>query len=255
MKSLPLVGITACSKTSAALPFQMVGLKYIEAIAYGSEALPVLIPALGAEALDVPSLLSRLDGVFLTGSPSNVHPQRYDKPLGFPDSLLDTARDETTHALIHGALKHGIPLLAVCRGFQELNVALGGSLHQFVHQQAGLHDHRSDDADPVDRQYAPVHPVTLTEGGVLQKLLGGQTRIQVNSLHSQGIDRLAAGLSVEARADDGLIEAVRVTDALGFAMAVQWHPEWKVRENPDALPIFRAFGAACRTRQSVRSAR
>ena len=248
----PLVGISACSKMAGALPSQMVGLKYIEAIAHGSAALPLLIPSLGS-ILDVPTLLERLDGIFLTGSPSNVEPARYDKTLEFPEQLLDTARDQTTFALIAGALAQGVPLLAVCRGFQELNVALGGSLYQHVHLQAGRHDHRSRDEDPIEIQYAPAHPVNLSDGGLLQELLGGKTSIQVNSLHSQGIDQLAPGLLIEARADDGQIEAVRVADAQAFTLAVQWHPEWKVLENPDALPIFRAFGAACRARQAARS--
>jgi putative glutamine amidotransferase len=252
MKAAPLVGISACSKESGGLPCQMVGLKYIEAIAYGSGALPLLIPALG-QNLDVAGLLERLDGVFLTGSPSNVAPERYQSTRDPATTLLDSARDETSFALIEGALATGIPLLAICRGFQEINVALGGSLHQFVHLQPGLHDHRSNDADPLDRQYAPVHAVTLSPGGLLATLFAGQATLQVNSLHSQGIDRLAPRLAVEARADDGLIEAVSVRDAKAFTLAVQWHPEWKMLENPDALPLFRAFGDACRQRQQHRA--
>jgi putative glutamine amidotransferase len=207
-----------------------------------------------APAIDVAGLLARLDGVFLTGSPSNVAPERYQAALEAEDTLLDPARDETTFALIEGALAAGIPLLAVCRGFQELNVALGGSLHQFVHRQPGFRDHRAKDADPLDIQYGPAHSVTACAGGLLARLLGDETRFTVNSLHSQGIDRLAPRLAVEARADDGLIEAVRVADAPAFALAVQWHPEWRVLDNPTALPLFRAFGEACRARQRSQSA-
>jgi putative glutamine amidotransferase len=250
--SAPLVGISACTKASGALPAQTVSLKYVDAIAQGSEALPLLIPALGA-ALDVDGLLDRLDGVFLTGSPSNVAPARYGAERTFDASLLDPARDTTTFALIERALARGIPLLAVCRGFQELNVALGGSLHQHVEALPGMRDHRSDDDDPIEVQYGAAHPVVLVPDGLLQGWLGGRTVLQVNSLHSQGIDRLASRLTPEAHADDGLIEAVRVTDAPGFAFAVQWHPEWKVLENPESLAIFRAFGDACRARQQGRS--
>jgi len=253
MTAAPLVGISACSRSTGALPFQWVGLKYIEAIALGSEATPLLIPALGA-ALDVPGLVGRLDGIFLTGSPSNVDPTRYDAELRFDAALLDPARDATTFALIEAALSQGVPLLAVCRGFQELNVALGGSLHQTVQEVPGLADHRERKDDPIERQYGPSHRVTLVGGGALQRWLGGKTEIQVNSLHSQGIDRLATRLAAEAHADDGLVEAVRVVDARNFAFAVQWHPEWKVLENPDSLPLFRAFGAACRARQAARAA-
>ncbi len=251
MSAAPLVGISACSRTSSAQPFQWVGQKYIEAIARGSEATPLLIPALGA-ALDVPALVARLDGIFLTGSPSNVDPASYQAELHFDAALLDQARDATTFALIGTALAQGVPLLAVCRGFQELNVALGGSLHQQVQMVPGMADHRENKDDPIERQYGPAHRVTLVAGGQLQQWLGGKQAIQVNSLHSQGIDRLAPGLLAEAHADDGLVEAVRVADARNFAFAVQWHPEWKVLDNPDALPLFRAFGAACRARQADR---
>lgn len=253
MSAAPLVGISACSRSSGALPFQWVGLKYIEAIALGSQATPLLIPALGS-LLDFPSLLERLDGVFLSGSPSNVDPRRYDAERRFDAALLDTARDDTSFPLIEAALAAGVPLLAVCRGFQELNVALGGSLHQHVREVPGKADHREPQHAPPEQQYAPAHRVTLVPGGALQALLGGKTAIQVNSLHHQGIDRLAPRLAAEAHADDGLIEAVRVTGASTFALAVQWHPEWKVLENPDALSLFRAFGAACRARQAARNA-
>ncbi len=248
---LPLVGVSACSKTDGALPCQTVGLKYIEALADGSSVLPLLIPALGAR-LDPVSLVAQLDGIFLTGSPSNVDPGRYDRARAFPADLLDPARDATTFALIAAALAGGVPLLAVCRGFQELNVALGGTLHQKVQDLPGMLDHRADDDDPVDQQYAPVHSVQLAPDGMLASLLGGVRSIEVNSLHSQGIDRLAPRLVVEATAPDGLVEAVRVRDAAAFTLAVQWHPEWRVTQNPTALPIFDAFGAACRARQARR---
>lgn len=252
MTAAPLVGLSACSRSSVALPFQWAGLKYIEAIVHGAAATPLLIPALG-EALDIPALVARLDGVFLTGSPSNVDPGRYDAERQFDQALLDPARDATTFALIVAALEQGVPLFAVCRGFQELNVALGGSLHQQVQGLPGMADHREHKDAPVDRQYAPAHRVTLVEGGSLQTWLDGRREIRVNSLHAQGIDRLATRLEAEAHADDGLIEAVRVRDARSFALGVQWHPEWKVLANPDALPLFRAFGAACRARMLART--
>jgi putative glutamine amidotransferase len=251
MTAPPLVGISACSKTSGALPSQTVGHKYIDAVARASGAMPLLIPALGA-GLDPGGLLERLDGLFLSGSPSNVAPERYQSSLEEADILLDPARDATTFPLILAALEMGVPVLAVCRGFQELNVALGGTLHQFVHRQPGKMDHRSRDTDPIEIQYGPAHPVTLTEGGMLWRWLGGRPSIMVNSIHAQGIDRLAPRLLVEARAEDGLVEAVRVHDAPAFAFAVQWHPEWQVLENPDALPLFQAFGDACRARQAAR---
>lgn len=142
-------------------------------------------------------------------------------------------------------------MFAVCRGFQELNVALGGTLHQKVHEVAGYHSHLENKGDPLDKQYGPSHPVTLTEGGLLRQLVGSGT-VTVNSLHAQGVAKLADGVSVEAVADDGLIEAFRVDGVPGFALAVQWHPEWRVMENEVSRAIFKAFGDACRVRASRR---
>ena len=252
MSAAPLVGITACSKTTGALPCQTVGLKYIDAIADASQALPVLIPALGGR-LPAADLLASLDGLFLTGSPSNVNPVAYDQAQQFDDHLLDTDRDATTLPLIRAAIAAGVPLLAVCRGFQELNVALGGSLHQQVQHLPHYLDHRANDDAPLEQQYAAVHAVHLAPGGLLQSLLGNLAQIEVNSLHAQGIDRLADGLAVEATAPDGLIEAVSVRNAGAFALGVQWHPEWRACHNPASLAIFRAFGAACRERQQRRA--
>jgi putative glutamine amidotransferase len=142
-------------------------------------------------------------------------------------------------------------VFAVCRGFQELNVALGGTLHQKVHEVAGYHNHLENKDDPLDIQYGPSHPVNLTEGGLLRKLTGSDT-VMVNSLHSQGVAKLADGVSVEAVADDGLIEAFRVDDVPGFSLAVQWHPEWRVMESEVSKAIFKAFGDACRAHASQR---
>jgi putative glutamine amidotransferase len=141
----------------------------------------------------------------------------------------------------------GIPVLGICRGFQEMNVAYGGTLHQKVHEIEGRHDHREDTTRELDVQYGPAHEIDLEPGGALQRLTG-QDRIQVNSLHAQGIDRLGPGLAVEARAPDGLIEAFRVEHAKAFALAVQWHPEWKAMSNPVSRALFAAFGAAARAR-------
>jgi putative glutamine amidotransferase len=149
------------------------------------------------------------------------------------------------------ALELGIPLLAVCRGHQELNVALGGTLHREVAKVPGYHNHLENKDDPLDVQYGPSHPVTLMEGGLLRRLAAAET-VMVNSLHGQAIARLADGVSVEAVADDGLIEAFTVDDAPGFNVSVQWHPEWRVTENEFSLAIFKAFGDACRVRAAKR---
>jgi putative glutamine amidotransferase len=225
-------------------PFHVVGEKYLTAVRDGADALPFPIPALGT-SIDPDDILARIDGLLLTGSYSNVEPHHYDGEPSRPGTLHDPHRDATTLSLIERALERGVPLFAICRGYQELNVALGGSLHQHVEEQPGYHDHRENPDDPLDVQYGPSHEVHLVEGGLLHGLAGADT-VTVNSLHSQGVARLANGVTVEAVADDGLIEGFVVDGAAAFALAVQWHPEWKVTEDPLSLAMFKAFGDACR---------
>lgn len=239
-----VIGIPADRRQLVPHPFHMVGEKYATAIRDGADALPFIIPALG-DTLDARMVLQRVDGILLTGSPSNVEPHHYGGEDSRPDTLHDPHRDSTTLPMIELALEIGVPLLAVCRGYQELNVVLGGSLHQHVQDVAGYHDHRENPEDSLDVQYAPSHDIHLVEGGLLRGLAGTDT-VRVNSLHSQGVARLAKGVTVEAVADDGLIEAFRVDGAKNFALGLQWHPEWKVMENSFSLAIFKAFGDACR---------
>lgn len=223
-------------------PFHVVGDKYARAVLEAAGAMPVLIPAL-AEELGMDELLGRLDGVMFTGSPSNVEPHHYSGPPSDPGTLHDPERDATTLPLIRKAVSAGIPVLGICRGFQEMNVAFGGTLHQKVHETEGRLDHREDPRQELDIQYGPAHEVTLEPKGVLRGFAAAD-RITVNSLHAQGIDRLGEGLAVEARAPDGLVEAFRVERARRFALAVQWHPEWKVMSNPFSRTLFASFGAA-----------
>ena len=250
----PLIGVPACLVERDGFGHHQVGDKYVDGVSDGAGGLPLLIPALGPR-LDLDALLCELDGLLITGSPSNVEPHHYGGRPPRADSPRDPARDATTLPLIRRALELAVPLFAICRGLQELNVALGGTLHQEVHELPGRADHRSDKTVPLAQRYAPVHPVSVVPGGVLQRLLGDADTIQVNSLHGQGIDRLAERLRVEALAPDGTIEAVSVRDARGFALAVQWHPEWRVLENPTSRRLFAAFGAACRARQRARHER
>jgi putative glutamine amidotransferase len=231
-------------------PFHMVGEKYARAVLDAAGAAPLLIPSL-ADELGFDELLQRLDGLLFTGSPSNVEPHRYEGAPSAPGTLHDPARDATTLPLIRKAVRAGVPVFGICRGFQEMNVAFGGTLHQRLHEVPGHLDHRDDDTQPLEVQYGPAHDVTLEPGGVLRSLAASD-RIQVNSLHNQGIDRLGAELAVEARAPDGVIEAFRVRDAPRFALAVQWHPEWKVMSNPFSRALFAAFGQASRERASVK---
>lgn len=251
-RASPLIGIPVCVKQVDGMPFHAVGEKYVMGVVEGAGGLPLLIPALG-ELYEIPDLVARLDGLLVTGSLSNVAPHHYGGPPDRPDSPQDPARDATTLPLIRAALEAGLPLFCICRGLQELNVALGGTLHQQVHTREGALDHRAPQVMDFDVKYGPRHPVELVPGGEFARLLG-TTRIEVNSLHWQAIERLADRLEVEGRAPDGVIEAVRVKDARSFAMGVQWHPEYKVRENPVSMALFQAFGAAARVRAAERAA-
>jgi putative glutamine amidotransferase len=242
---LPVIGIPADRRLCGKHPFHMAGEKYISAVAGGARALPMLIPALGAE-LELSAILAACDGLMLTGSPSNVEPHHYRGPASAPGTLHDPSRDATTLPLIPRAVEAGVPVLAVCRGFQEMNVAYGGTLHQRLHE-VGFSDHREDESDPLDVQYGPAHEVLLEPGGLFRDM-SGQDRLEVNSLHWQGVETLGRDLKVEARAPDGVIEAFRVADAPTFAVGVQWHPEWQFDKNPFSRALFAAFGDACRRR-------
>ena len=227
-------------------PFHAVGEKYITAVLDAAQALPLVIPSLGEElALD--ELLQELDGLLFTGSPSNVEPHVYGGEPSRPGTLHDAKRDATTLPLIPRAIEAGVPVFGVCRGFQEMNVAFGGTLWQHVDEVPGHHVHHEDNTQPLDVQYAPTHEVTLAQGGLLQSI-AGTDHLMVNSLHHQGLRTLGRNLVEEARADDGLIEAFRVQGARRFALAVQWHPEWKTVDNPFSTALFKTFGDAARDR-------
>ncbi|MES2740667.1 MAG: gamma-glutamyl-gamma-aminobutyrate hydrolase family protein [Pseudomonadota bacterium] len=247
----PIVIVPACVNQIGAHAYHTAQLKYVAAVVTGAHCMPLVLPALGADG-DLEAVLAAADGVMLTGSPSNVDPGLYGEEVRDAALPQDPARDATTMPLIRAALARGIPLLAICRGFQEINVALGGTLHQAVQEVTGLADHREADHDTLDQQYGPAHRVLLTPGGRMAGILDGKAELMVNSLHGQGIATLAPGLTVEARADDSLVEAYTVSEARGFTMAVQWHPEWRIAENADSMKLFLAFGQACRTYQSTR---
>ncbi|NOT40609.1 MAG: gamma-glutamyl-gamma-aminobutyrate hydrolase family protein [Alphaproteobacteria bacterium] len=238
----PIVGIPCDHRMIGPHPFHAVGEKYIVAVSDGANAIPLLIPVLD-KPIDIEEILETVDGVLLTGSPSNVAPKRYGGTSPREGVLQDERRDATTLPLIRAIIDQGTPLLAVCRGFQELNVAYGGTLFQHVEEVPGRFDHREDKTAPLDVQYAPVHDVKLS--GTLEDIFG-RPQIRVNSLHGQGIDRLGEGLVAEAIAPDGQIEGVRVKEAKAFALGVQWHPEWRFWENGFSKALFAAFGEAMR---------
>lgn len=238
----PIVLVPACNRRLGHHPYHIVGKKYIDAVRLAG-CQPLVVPSAQLDELD--ALLDMADGMFLTGSPSNVHPSHFDEGVHDPSLPLDTERDAWTLPLIPKTLARGVPLLAVCRGTQETNVALGGSLHQAVQEVAGFNDHRANDSAPLEVQYGPSHAALVERGGVLSRLLD-RTRFQVNSLHGQAVKQLAPGLIVEARSPDGVIEAFSKPEAPGFNLCVQWHPEWLAQDNPVSMQILAAFGAACR---------
>ena len=249
-RPMPVVGISACVREINTLPFHTVNQRYLTALVETAGVMPLIVPALGC-AIDFPDLVGRLDGLLVTGSPSNVEPHHYGCERAAPDILHDPARDATTLPLLREALRQGLPVLAICRGIQELNVAMGGTLHQLLHEVEGKRDHRSDKTKPLPERVLPVHPVSLAPDGELARLAGAG-EVLVNSLHGQGIDRLGDGLAVEAVSPDGVIEAVRVANAKSFALGVQWHPESLCGTDQFSVRLFQAFGDAVRERAGRR---
>ncbi|MCF3948074.1 gamma-glutamyl-gamma-aminobutyrate hydrolase family protein [Acidiphilium sp. AL] len=235
---IQIIGIPACTRIIANHHQHATPARYGEALIRAADAIPLLIPPEGERMIAV---LDRLDGILFDGSPSNVAPARYGVARDATPDVHDPDRDATTLPLIQEALARGMPIFGICRGMQELNVALGGTLHQEVHEVAGRTDHRAGTGTRAE-QFAIKHEVALT--GALARIVSAAT-IMVNSVHGQAIDRLAPGLVVEGVAPDGTIEAVRVETASGFALAVQWHPEWEVMAYPDRARLFAAFGQAC----------
>lgn len=253
--SAPIVLVPACQRVLGRHVFNVAGQKYLDAVRLAG-CLPLVVPSAHPDELG--ALLALADGLLLTGSPSNVHPSHFDEEVLDPTLPLDPARDAWTLPIIRQAAAMGLPLMGICRGFQEVNVALGGSLYQAVHAQPGLRDHRGDEAKPVDQEYGFAHTVQCEPGGFLAQTLQGlppdivrDGEFLVNSLHGQGVNRLAPGLRVQARAPDGVVEAFTVErNPQAFSLCLQWHPEWQAARNPVSMRIFEAFGQACRQWQA-----
>ena len=248
----PIIGVPMCVKHLDNQNFHTVGEKYLTAVIEAAGAYPLAFPALG-EAIPPAALLSHFDGILFTGSPSNVAVHHYGGGPDRPDSPQDPGRDAITLPLIREAITRDIPLFCICRGFQELNVALGGTLHTMIHERPGHGDHRGKTDVPFEDMYGPAHRVDFTPDSTFARLIG-KNSTTVNSLHWQGVDRVGDRLVVEGRASDGVVEAVRVKDT-SFALGAQWHPEFRATENPDSLKLFQAFGAAARERAKRRRAR
>ncbi len=237
----PLIGISCCRKSFGV--FGMVNHAasdtYVRAVDQVVGGVPVLLPANGGCA-DIETLLSRFDGIILTGSRSNVQPSLYGGPPHAEGTPEDEMRDAVTMPLIRAAVARGTPVLAICRGMQEMNVALGGSLHQRLQDLPDRMDHSTPMHANGRVRTGKAHSVRITAGSWMHRIAAAR-EIAVNSLHNQGVDELAPGLVVEAVAPDGTVEAVRSASAPGFALGVQWHPEYDFETDAVSRRIFEEF--------------
>jgi putative glutamine amidotransferase len=247
---IPIVAVAADVKELDGYAWHAVVDIYLNAVSVGAGAIPVVLPSLKS-GINVAAVLNRVDGLLLPGSRSNVHPTHYGEAAHERAEPYDALRDAATLPLIRAAVDHGVPLFAICRGIQELNVALGGSIIAEVHEHEGRHDHRAPVSEIQAERFAIRQPVHIVPGGTLANILG-EDMIQVNSLHRQAIGRLAERLTVEATAPDGTIEAVSIKNASSFALGVQWHPEYWVETDEPSRKLFAAFGDALRAHALLR---
>lgn len=229
--------------------YQVMTHKYITPVVELAGCVPLLVPSCcGTD--DIDQYLSMADGVYLTGAGSNIDPALYNQENLTPNKGQDPERDLFDIALIRAALKRGLPLFAICRGMQEINVALGGTIHQKAYEVPGMNDHREDATTPVEVQYGDRHSVRAIAGSWFAELMG-DAYFPVNSLHGQALDQLGDGVEALAHAEDGLVEAIHLPDYAQFTLAVQWHPEWQAAQNPHSVKIFKAFGEACHQRAAL----
>lgn len=240
----PVAGIICCTRTVGTEPAQAVMNRYVVEAMRHADAASLLVPSL-PDLMAASEVAGRLDGLLLTGSPSNLDPSFYGDAVDDPPGPHDVGRDTMTRDLIAAMLDLGRPVFGICRGFQEINVAFGGTLRRDMNGGAGLMDHHAADDVAFDAMFDHEHPVALTPGGVLARAFGTE-HATVNSVHFQGVGRLGAGLSVEARAPDGVVEAVSTTVGSAPVLAVQWHPEWRTAANPQSQIFFQIFGRALR---------
>jgi len=244
--TVPLIGIPATPNTDDGRISHRVGDKYLRAAADLTGCIPIVIPAVGHH-VSFSGLLDHLDGIMLTGGRPNVEPHHYGGPPSAEGTPHSPERDATTLPLLRDAVEYGVPIFAICLGIQELNVVLGGTLHQRVHELDGRRDHRMNRELPIDERYEDKHPIDIQPGGLLEKLYDGAKQVMVNSLHAQAVDRPGSGVFVEAISDDGVIEAISVPKARALTFGVQWHPEHPtIRDKDVNSRLFKAFGEAAR---------
>ena len=232
---------------------QGAGMINISAVADVAEGLPLLVPA-DPETVQLEDLLEHCAGFVFTGGRANVHPEEYGEEETEAHGAFDRSRDEITLPLIRALVERGQPLLGICRGFQEVNVAMGGSLYPEIRDLPGRDNHRMPPEGTLEEKFALRHEVTFSDGGVFHRLMGSQT-VQTNTLHGQGIKSAAPRVIIDGHAPDGTAEAIYIDGAPGFTLSVQWHPEWNAKDDPVSRPLFAAFGEACRDWANGRQAR
>ncbi len=259
----PLIAISGELKDLNGFDVHAVGHKYVTSVVDGAGGIPVVLASLGDAAAGgmypMADLVDRLDGLVLTGGRSNIEPHHYGGEAFRSDTWRDPLRDATTLPLVRAAVSRGLPLFGICRGIQEMNVALGGSLHPYLWEVEGKRDHRMPQTDLMEERFAPRHPVHLTPGGLFARIAEAAgldpNEQTVNSLHSQGLDRLGKGVVVEALSDDGVIEGIALPEAPNLAIGVQWHAEFRVEKHAFNRALFHHFGEAAKARAIARLTR
>ena len=241
----PVVGIIGNSYLlNDQYPVHAGGQMNTEAIAEVSGCLPLIVPS-DPRFVSVEELLEVCDGFLLTGGRPNVHPEEYGEPETEAHGAFDRARDGVALALVRACVARGHPFLGLCRGFQEVNVAMGGSLYPEIRDLPGRMNHRMPPDGTIEEKFELRHDVSFTEGGVFHRVMGA-TKVLTNTLHGQGIKEPGPRVVIDGHADDGTPEAIYIKDAPGFTLAVQWHPEWNAANDPVSRPLFEHFGAAVR---------
>ena len=239
----PVVGIIGnMNLLNESYPVHAGGTMNSQAVADVAGCLPVIIPS-DPRFVSVADLLDLCDGFLLTGGRPNVHPQEYGEEENEAHGCFDRSRDAITLPLVRACVERGQPFLGICRGFQEVNVAMGGTLHPEIRDLPGRMNHRMPPDGTLEEQFALRHAVRFTPGGVFHRLMGAE-EVMTNSLHGQGINRPGPRIVVDGLAPDGTAEALHIRDAPGFTLSVQWHPEWNASDDPVSRPLFAAFGAA-----------
>jgi putative glutamine amidotransferase len=249
----PLVAVSTDTRQFENYTWHAAPQQYLEAAVAVAGVLPVLVPSFG-DRIDLDSVLDNVDGVLITGSRSNVNPELYGGEATEENGPYDPARDSTSIPLIRRAIERGVPLLAICRGIQEMNVALGGTLATEIQEREGVWDHRAPVSDNQDERFAIRQPVQIKEGSCLASVFGAG-EIMINSVHRQAVEKLGERLQVEAVAPDGTVEAISVIGSRAFAVGVQWHPEYWAKSDDASARIFRAFGDAVREHAASRALR